>query len=165
MAKEEIVIKIYRLGNKTYKLKNPIVKKFYNILYKVSYFTISKLLFNCEILAKANIGKNLQLPHHGNGVIIDNATIGDNVIIRPQVIIGKTIKGGSKAPTIGNNVDIGVGAKVLGNITIGDNVMIGANAVILKDVPSNCTVVGIPGKIVKTKDSSNSDQIYIYNYF
>lgn len=112
------------------------------------------MLFNAEIYPKAKIGKNLQLPHHGNGVIIDDATIGDNVIIRPQVIIGKTFKGGSKCATIGNNVDIGVGAKILGNISIGDNVKIGALAVVIKDVPSNVTVVGIPAEIVSRSKSS-----------
>lgn len=149
---KNIEIAIYRYGNWVYNnIKNPILKKILNIPYKLLYFFVSKLLFNCEILAKARIGENLQLPHHGNGVIIDNAVIGNNVIIRPQVIIGKTIKGGSQAATIGNNVDVGVGAKILGNITIGDNVMIGANAVLVNDVPPNCTVVGIPAKIVKQK--------------
>ena len=63
---------------------------------------------------------------------------------------------GKRHPTVGNNVFIGSGAKLLGNITIGDNVKIGANAVILKDIPSNVTVVGVPGKIVKV--SSNEEQ-------
>ncbi|GIN93315.1 hypothetical protein J22TS1_43660 [Siminovitchia terrae] len=152
---KDIVIKIYRFGNKTfYDVKNPFIKKLRNLLYKLLYFFISKMLFNCEINVRAKIGKNLQLPHHGNSVIVDNATIGDNVIIRPQVIIGKTKKDGSYAATIGNNVDIGVGAKILGNITIGDNVVIGAGAVVVKNVPPNVTVVGVPAEIVNKKINS-----------
>lgn len=142
-------IKIYRFGNWIYyHVKIPVIRQFLNMIYKFLYFLISKQIFNVEINAKATIGKNINLPHHGNGVIIGQAVIGDNVIIRPQVIIGKTIKSGSKVPIIGNNVDIGAGAKILGNITIGHNVKIGANAVVIKDVPSNSTVVGIPGKVI-----------------
>ena len=83
-------------------------------------------------------------------VIGETAIIGDNVTMFHGVTLGGTGKEkGKRHPTIGNNVFIGSGAKLLGNITIGDNVKIGANAVVLKDVPSNVTVVGIPGKIVK----------------
>ncbi|MDM5211563.1 serine acetyltransferase [Peribacillus sp. NJ4] len=152
--RKNIIFSIYRYGHWVFYIKNPIIRFIFNIPYKFLFFTVSKMLFNAEIYPKAKIGKNLQLPHHGNGVIIDDATIGDNVIIRPQVIIGKTFKGGSKCATIGNNVDIGVGAKILGNISIGDNVKIGALAVVIKDVPSNVTVVGIPAEIVSRSKSS-----------
>lgn len=152
-----IVVNIYRYGHWVYyNVKNPLLRLICNVPYKFLFFFVSKMLFNCEIFPAAKIGKNLQLPHHGNGVIIDKAVIGDNVIIRPHVVIGKTYKGGSNAATIGNNVDIGVGAKILGDITIGDNVLIGANAVVVKDVPSNVTVVGIPAKIVSKNTNANA---------
>lgn len=96
------------------------------------------------------IGKNLFIDH-GCGVVIgETAIIGDNVLIYHGVTLGGTGKEkGKRHPTIGNNVMIGSGAKVLGNIEIGDFVKIGANSIVLESVPSNCTVVGIPGKIVK----------------
>lgn len=103
-----------------------------------------------EIHPGATIGDNFFIDH-GFGVVIgETAIIGDNVLIYHGVTLGGI--GGSKGkrhPTIGSNVMIGCGAKILGNIIIGDNSKIGANAVILKDVPSNATVVGVPGVRVK----------------
>ena len=98
-----------------------------------------------EIHPGAKIGKGLFIDH-GTGVVIgETAIIGDNVTLFHGVTLGGTGKEkGKRHPTIGNNVFIGTGAKLLGNITIGDNVKIGANAVVLKDVPSNTTVVGVP---------------------
>ena len=89
---------------------------------------------------------------HGTGVVIgETAVVGNDVTLFHGVTLGGTGKEKGKLhPTIGNNVFIGSGAKILGNIVIGNNVKIGANAVILKDVPSNVTIVGVPGKIVKT---------------
>ena len=98
----------------------------------------------------AKIGKGLFIDH-GMGVVVGETTIiGDNVLLYQGVTLGGTGKQkGKRHPTIGNNVVIGTGAKVLGNIIIGDNSYIGANAVVIKDVPVNSTVVGIPGRITK----------------
>lgn len=106
-----------------------------------------------EIHPGAKIGKGLFIDH-GTGVVIgETAEIGDNVVLFHGVTLGGTGKEkGKRHPTIGNNVFIGSGAKILGNITIGDNVKIGANAVILKDIEENTTVVGVPGHIVKIKE-------------
>ena len=103
-----------------------------------------------EIHPGATIGKGLFIDH-GTGVVIgETAIIGNNATLFHGVTVGGTGKEkGKRHPTIGNNVFIGSGAKILGNIIIGDNVKIGANAVILKNVPSNVTIVGVPGKIVK----------------
>lgn len=103
-----------------------------------------------EIHPGAKIGKNLFIDH-GYGVVIgETAEIKDNVIIFHGVTLGGTGKEkGKRHPTIGNNVFIGSGAKILGNITIEDNVKVGANAVVLKSIKKETTVVGIPGKIVK----------------
>lgn len=103
-----------------------------------------------EIHPGAKIGKNLFIDH-GCGVVIgETAIIGDNVTMFHGVTLGGTGKEkGKRHPTIGNNVFIGSGAKILGNINIGNNVKIGANAVVLKSVPDNSTVVGIPGVKVK----------------
>lgn len=134
------------------------------IYYKISHYFYNKKHYliaryisekakrktGIEIHPGAKIGKGLFIDH-GTGVVIgETAIIGDNVTMFHGVTLGGTGKEkGKRHPTIGNNVFIGSGAKLLGNITIGDNVKIGANAVVLKDVRSNTTVVGIPGKIVK----------------
>ena len=104
-----------------------------------------------EIHPGASIGKNLFIDH-GTGVVIgETAIIGDNVTMFHGVTLGGTgnEKDKKRHPTIGNNVFIGSGAKILGNIKIGNNVKIGANAVVLKDVEDDRTVVGIPGYVVK----------------
>lgn len=103
-----------------------------------------------EIHPAAQIGESLFIDH-GHGVVIgETSIIGDNVTLYQGVTLGGTGKDvGKRHPTIGNNVMIGAGAKLLGPLTIGDNCKIGAGAVVLKDVPPNCTVVGIPGRIVR----------------
>ena len=103
-----------------------------------------------EIHPGAVIGNNLFIDH-GTGIVIGETTIiKDNVTIYHGVTLGgRGLDKGKRHPTIGNNVIIGCGAKILGNINIGNNVKIGANSVVLKDVIDNATIVGIPGKIVK----------------
>ena len=103
-----------------------------------------------EIHPGAQIGRRVFIDH-GDGVVIGETTIiGDDVTIYQGVTLGGTGKHtGKRHPTIGNNVTIGAGAKVLGPIVIGNNVKVGAGAIVLKDVPDNCTVVGNPGRIVK----------------
>lgn len=103
-----------------------------------------------EIHPGARIGKGLFIDH-GNGVIIGETTIiGDNVTLYQGVTLGGTGKEhGKRHPTIGNNVMISAGAKVLGSFTIGDNSKIGAGSVVLSEVPPGSTVVGVPGRVVK----------------
>jgi len=103
-----------------------------------------------EIHPGATIGKGLFIDH-GMGVVIgETAEIGDNVTLFQGVTLGGTGKEkGKRHPTIGNNVVIGAGAKVLGSFKIGDNVQIGANAVVIREVPANSVVVGVPGRIVR----------------
>lgn len=110
----------------------------------------SRFFTGIEIHPGAKIGKGLFIDH-GMGVVIgETSEIGDGVTIFQGVTLGGTGKQiGKRHPTIGNKVVISTGAKVLGSIEIGDNVIIGAGAVVIKSVPDNCTVVGIPGRIVK----------------
>jgi len=103
-----------------------------------------------EIHPGAQIGKGFFIDH-GHGVIIGETTIiGDNVTLYQGVTLGGTGKEhGKRHPTIGNNVMISAGAKILGSFTVGDNCKIGAGSVVLQEVPPNCTVVGVPGRVVK----------------
>ena len=128
-------------------------------LYKKKRFFISRLisqlnraLTGIEIHPGATIGKGI-LIDHGMGVVIgETAEVGDRVTIYHGTTLGGTGKEkGKRHPTVGNDVIIGAGAKLLGPIVVGDNAKIGANAVVLKDVPEGATVVGIPGKIVIKK--------------
>lgn len=110
---------------------------------------ITRFLTGIEIHPGAQIGKGFFIDH-GMGVVIGETTIvGDDCVLFQGVTLGGTGKEtGKRHPTLGNNVMVSAGAKVLGNIAIGDNVKIGAQSVVLKDVPPNCTVVGVPGQIV-----------------
>jgi serine O-acetyltransferase len=125
--------------------------------HKVPFFPraisqISRFYTGIEIHPGAEIGRNLFIDH-GMGVVIGETTIiGDGVTLYQGVTLGGTGKErGKRHPTIGNNVVISAGAKVLGSITIGNNVIIGAGAVVINAVPDDCTVVGVPGRIVKIK--------------
>ncbi|ADL08829.1 serine O-acetyltransferase [Thermosediminibacter oceani] len=113
---------------------------------------VARFLTGIEIHPGAKIGKGFFIDH-GMGVVIGETTeIGDNVTLYQGVTLGGTGKEkGKRHPTLGNNIVVGAGAKVLGPIKIGDNCKIGAGAVVLKDVPPNCTVVGVPGKAVVRK--------------
>ena len=120
-----------------------------------------------EIHPAAKIGKRFVIDH-GMGVVIgETAEIGDDVLIYQGVTLGGTGKDtGKRHPTIGNNVLIGSGAKVLGPFTVGDNCRIASNAVVLKEVPANSTAVGVPARIIrvdgqKVNYASEVDQIHI----
>lgn len=113
---------------------------------------LGRFFTGIEIHPGARIGKNLFIDH-GMGIVVgETAEIGDNCTIYHGVTLGGTGKDtGKRHPTIGNNVLIGSGAKVLGPFTVGDNSMVGSNSVVLKEIPPNSTVVGIPGRVVKDK--------------
>jgi serine O-acetyltransferase len=110
---------------------------------------LARFLTGIEIHPGAQIGKGVFIDH-GMGVVIgETAIVGDYALIYQGVTLGGTGKeSGKRHPTLGENVVVGGGAKILGNIQIGNNVRIGAGSVVLRDVPSDCTVVGVPGRIV-----------------
>ncbi len=133
---------MHRIANVFFKMR---------ILFLPRYISqLAKFLTGIEIHPGATIGKRLFIDH-GMGVVIGETTvIGDNVTLYQGVTLGGTGKEkGKRHPNIGNNVVVGTGAKVLGNITVGDNSYIGANAVVIKDVPPNSTVVGVPGRVTR----------------
>lgn len=127
----------------------------------------AKFLTGIEIHPGATIGRGLFIDH-GSGVVIGETTIiGDNCTIYQGVTLGGTGKEtGKRHPTLGNNVMVGSGAKLLGSFTVGDNSKIAAGAVVLSDVPENCTAVGVPAKVVVKKgvrvaDPVDLDQVHI----
>lgn len=132
----------YRVSHKLWQWKVPLVPRW--VSQSTRFFT------GIEIHPGAAIGRNFFIDH-GMGVVVgETAIVGDNVLLYQGVTLGGTGKEtGKRHPTVGNNVVVGAGAKILGNITIGDNSYIGANAVVIKNVPPNSTVVGIPGRITK----------------
>lgn len=113
---------------------------------------VARFFTGIEIHPGATIGKRLFIDH-GMGVVIGETTIiGDDCLLYQGVTLGGVGTGEhtcKRHPTLHNNVMISAGAKIIGDITIGDNSIVGANSVVLKDVPPNCTVVGVPGMIVK----------------
>ena len=134
-----------------------VTYRFAHVLYQAHLFFLARLSSQIsrwstgiEIHPGAQIGKRFFIDH-GMGVVIgETSIIGDDVLIYQGVTLGGTgIEKGKRHPTIGNNVVIGTGAKILGSIVIGDNSYIGANAVVIKDIPPNSTVVGVPGRITK----------------
>ncbi len=132
-------------------------KKLYLIARLISQF--SRFLTGIEIHPGAKIGKGL-LIDHGSGVVIgETAEIGDNCLIYQGVTLGGTGKEhGKRHPTLGNNVMVGSGARVLGPFKVGDNAKIAANAVVLEEVPENSTAVGVPARIVKREGQRVSNQ-------
>ncbi len=131
----------YRLAHRIYKWHIPLIPRM------ISYLT--RIITGIEIHPAAKIGRRFFIDH-GEGVVIgETSEIGDDVLIYQQVTLGGTGKEhGKRHPTIGNNVIIGAGAKILGSITIGDFVRVGAGSVVIEDVPEHSTVVGVPGRIV-----------------
>jgi len=110
---------------------------------------LARFFTGIEIHPGAEIGRRLFIDHGMGTVIGETAVVGDNVTLYQGVTLGGTGKEkGKRHPTLGNNISIGSGAKLLGNITIGDNCRVGAGSVVLRSVPANSTIVGVPGHIV-----------------
>ncbi|GBD97096.1 MAG TPA: cysteine--tRNA ligase [Nitrospirae bacterium] len=137
-------ILFHRINHALSKMNIPVLPRFLSQL--------ARFLTGIEIHPGAKIGKGFFIDH-GMGVVIgETAEIGDNVLLYQGVTLGGTGKEkGKRHPTLGNNVVVGAGTKILGAITIGDNVKIGANSVVLHSVPKNSIVVGVPGRVIKKK--------------
>ncbi len=142
----------YRLAHKLHKWHIPLIPRM------ISYVT--RIVTGIEIHPAAKIGHRFFIDH-GEGVVIGETTeIGDDVLIYQQVTLGGTGKEhGKRHPTLGNNVIVGAGAKILGNITIGDNVRVGAGSVVIDSVPADSTVVGVPGRIVSDTENKAEETL------
>jgi serine O-acetyltransferase len=147
------VMIVYRFGRWRYGVKPAILRKLFSLIYKVM-FKFIQIVTGIELPCEADVGRNFVIDHFGGIIISGYAKFGNDCRIRNGVVVGLRRIEEKFAPVIGNNVDIGAGAKLLGPITIGDNVIIGANAVVLSDVPANSIAVGVPA-IIKSRQSDS----------
>jgi serine O-acetyltransferase len=138
---------VYRFGQWRYKVRPAWLRKPFSFLYKLQR-TVIQMLTGIELPCETQVGRRLRIEHFGGIIVSGDAVIGDDVVIRQGVTIGLKRTNQRGAPQIGNRVDIGAGAKLLGPIRIGDDAVIGANAVVLCDVPAGALAVGIPARII-----------------
>jgi serine O-acetyltransferase len=144
-------ILLHRVAHRLYNAGIPLIPRLISQL--------GRFLTGIEIHPGATIGRRFFIDH-GSGVVIgETSEIGDDVLIYQGVTLGGTGKEkGKRHPTLGNHVVVGTGAKVLGSITVGDHVKIGAGSVVIRPVPDHSTVVGIPGRVVRTR-MENEEQL------
>jgi serine O-acetyltransferase len=146
------VMAVYRFGRWRYRIRPRFMRMGFSFAYKI-LFAMVQAASGAEIPCEARIGRRLRIDHSHGIVISGDAWLGDDVILRNGVTIGLRHTGTRGSPVIGNRVDIGAGAKILGTIRVGDDVGIGANAVVLNDVPSNAIAVGVPARISFRKNT------------
>ena len=148
------VMVVYRFGRWRYGLRPAPVRKFFSLVYKI-LFKFIQIVTGVELPCEAKIGRNFVIDHFGGIIVSGYAEFGDNCRIRNGVVVGLRRVDEKHAPVVGDNVDIGAGAKLLGPIRIGNNVIIGANAVVLCDVPSNSIAVGVPAVVKPRSDQAD----------
>jgi serine O-acetyltransferase len=134
---------VYRFGRWRYGVRWSLLRKLLSLIYRI-LFKFTQIITGIELPCEAQIGRNFVIDHFGGIIISGYAKFGDNCRVRNGVVVGLRRVDEPCAPVLGNNVDIGAGAKVLGRISIGNNVVIGANAVVIRDVPDDCIAVGVP---------------------
>lgn len=143
---------VWRMTIKPLLLRAPL-----SILYR-SLFRKIRNSYGIELPYTVQLGRRVIIEHQSGIVIHGYCSIGDDSIIRQGVTMGnRYLDRPFDAPKLGKRVNVGAGAKIFGNVTIGDDVNIGANAVVLSDIPSGKTAVGIPAKIISSKNSENND--------
>lgn len=142
---------VYRFGRWRYTVRPILLRKMLSLLYKVLYKFV-QIVTGIELPCEVPIGSNFRIDHFGGIVISGYAEFGNNCRIRNGVVVGLKNPENPCAPKIGNDVDIGAGAKLLGPIVIGNNVSIGANAVVTRSIPDNSIAVGVPA-IIKPKQT------------
>ena len=145
------VMVVYRFGRWRYTIRWRWLRLPFSFFYKLLK-PISEILTGIELPCEVMLGRRFRIDHFGGIIISGDVVFGDDCVIRNGVTVGLRHTGVRGAPVIGNRVDIGAGAKILGAIHIGDDVVIGANAVVITDVPANSIAVGIPARILPRKD-------------
>lgn len=144
------VMLVYRFGRWRYQIANTILRKICSFIYKCLYKLV-QILTGIEFPCEVEIGENFVIDHFGGIVVSGYAKFGSHCRIRNGVVVGLKNVDEPCAPVLGDYVDVGAGAKILGNIRIGNHVTIGANAVVLCDVPDNSIAVGVPAKVKPKK--------------
>jgi serine O-acetyltransferase len=137
---------VHRLGNRRMDVKLAAMRAPLSALYRGAHFGVIAL-WGIDLPYNAKIGRRLHIAHHG-AVFIGSRAIGDDVTIRHSVTIGLKRKSEHRAPSIGNRVEIGPGACVVGDIRVGDDTFVGANTVLAQDTPARSSVLGVPGRFV-----------------
>ncbi|MES2227574.1 MAG: serine acetyltransferase [Pseudomonadota bacterium] len=137
---------VYRFGRWRYGVRPLPLRKLCSLVYRILYKLV-QIVTGIELPCEVELGRNFVIDHFGGIVVSGYARFGDNCRIRNGVVVGLARTDDPCAPVIGDNVDIGAGAKVLGRIRVGNNVMIGANAVVTRDVPDDCIAVGVPAVV------------------
>ena len=137
---------VYRFGRWRYGVRPVLLRRLLSLIYRLLYKLV-QILTGIEFPCEVEIGRNFVIDHFGGIVVSGYTVFGDNCRIRNGVVIGLRRVEEPGAPVIGNNVDIGAGAKLLGAIKVGNNVLIGANAVVIHDVPDDSMAVGVPAVI------------------
>jgi serine O-acetyltransferase len=140
------VMTVYRFGRWRYRVRPALLRKPLSLLYKFLKVGV-QMATGIDLPCEARVGRRLVIEHFGGIVVSGDTVIGDDVTLRHGVTLGLKRTGVPGAPVIGNGVDIGAGAKILGPVRIGDGAVIGANAVVLCDVPAGALAVGIPARI------------------
>lgn len=141
---------VYRFGRWRYCIKPALLRKLLSAIYKILYKLV-QILTGIELPCEVPLGRGFVIEHSGGIVISGYARFGNNCRIRNGVVIGLARIEEPGAPQLGDDVDVGAGAKLLGNIRIGNHVRIGANAVVICDVPDNSIAVGVPAVIKPRK--------------
>lgn len=144
------VIAVYRFGRWRYQIRWRWMRMPFSAAYRILWLLV-EILTGIELPCEAIVGRRFRIDHFGGIIISGDAVFGDDCVIRNGVTVGLRNTGERGSPIIGNRVDIGAGAKILGSIRIGDDVAIGANAVVLTDVPPRSIAVGIPARVLPRK--------------
>ena len=142
-----LAVIIYRFGRWVFLLKIPVLKQILTLVY-LPLKALMVICFGITIPVRADYGKGFVI-HCYSGIFLPRTKAGVNLTVNQEVTVGGAFQGGQ--PVMGDNVFLGAGAKVIGKIRIGNNVIVGANSLVVADVPDNCTVVGVPARVVFRK--------------
>lgn len=145
----------YRFGRWRYGVRPAVLRKPLSFIYRVMK-TVSQVLTGIDLPCEVRVGRRFRIDHFGDIIISGDTVMGDDVLLRNGVTIGLKSREEPGSPVIGNRVEIGAGAKILGRIRIGNDVVIGANAVVIRDVPSDSIAVGVPARIIPKAASRNA---------
>jgi serine O-acetyltransferase len=148
------VMTVYRIGRWRYTIRWRLLRMPFSLLYKVLKIS-SEILTGIDLPCEVTLGRRFRIDHFGGIIVSGDAVFGDDCIIRNGVTVGLKHTGQRGSPILGDRVDIGAGAKILGPIQIENDVIIGANAVVLTDVPPNSLAVGVPARVLPRRTPSS----------